>query len=67
MKLREKIGRENGLGGWRGVKRQACSRARKKVHWVLCLRGFYLGVSGEDLNRTFISFPDVCFQGLGLY
>ena len=42
---------------------------------VICSEGFisllqvgFLGeASGEDLNRIFISFPGVSFQGCGLY
>ena len=45
---------------------------RERGHWVLCLRVFVcflkagvLGeVSGEDLNRIFISFPGVSFNTL---
>ena len=42
--------------------------------WVLCLKGFFLicflnlgilrEVSGQDLNRIFISFPGVSFDML---
>ena len=32
----------------------------------LCLKSFFLEVSGEDLNRIFISFPGVSPQGHGL-
>ena len=42
------------------------------MHWVLCLKGFYLSlmvgilgeVSGEDFNRIIISLPDVPIQGV---
>ena len=38
-------------------------REREKI---LCFEGFYLEVSGKDLNRLFTSFPGVSFQGHGL-
>ena len=52
------------------MRMRECVSAR--VHWVLCLKGFIyflksgiLGkVSGEHLNRIFISFPGVSFSML---
>ena len=43
---------------------------RKNMHWVLCLKGFYLFSKNKTLRRDlrgiFISFPSVSFNMLML-
>ena len=41
-------------------------REREMERCILYFMGFYLEVSGEDLNRIFISFLGVSFQACGL-
>ena len=52
-----------------GRRRGDRKRGRKRTG-TFALRVFICflnaGISGEDLNRTFISFPDVSFQDHGL-
>ena len=53
--LEKKGKRERGgMEEWREGRRK-----RKKKRKILHLKRFYLEVSGEDLNRIFISFPGV--------
>ena len=40
---------------------------KRESHWVLCLDGIYLEVSGEDPNSIFITFPGASFHSPGLY
>ena len=42
-------------------------RESEHRHWVLCLKGFYLEVSGEHHDRIFINFSGVSLQGGGLH
>ena len=65
LKLRRESKGTHLEGRKREGKTRVCSGGR--VCWVLRLEGFYLEVSGEDLNRIFISFADVFPQGPGLY
>ena len=57
-------GKEGG-GEEHGHMRRRREREKWELHWVLHPMGFYLEVLVEDLNRLFISFPGVSFQGQG--